>query len=574
MTVSKPAIASVEDGMVAAVSNGDATITISAGGMSGTVPVHVVNAQKPDPISFKFETLPVLTRQGCSTGSCHGSPHGKGGFILSLFGYAPQVDRVSLTRDGFNRRIDLMEPADSLILKKPTLQLPHVGGKRMHRGDSAYAVLYKWISEGAHADLTQVDCTGISIYPRGEQILALEDRTRQISVLASFSDGSYKDVTRLSSISSSAADRIEVGNNGLVSGVARGQAAVTVRYLDRVESTHFIMVEPVRGFVWKAPTELNEIDRLTDSRLKLLEYSPSAVCSDSVFVRRLYLDLTGLLPTADQSRSFLADSSPTKRSSLIDRLLDTEEHARFWAMKRADIMRVSPAYLKGDRAAKFSEWIVDSVRSNMPYDKYTRALITASGDTEKSPAACYYLAVPTMEDRTEMTAEIFLGSRVECARCHNHPFENWTMRDYYSIGAVFARVNTNGGMVSLANSGETTNPNSGETMQPYGASAEPTVLNGSMDRRTAFADWLVRPGNPLFARVEVNRIWAALMGRGIVQPVDDFRSSNAPSNGPLLDWLAYRFVKSGYDCKAMICLILQQRRVSTLKRNEPIQRGR
>ena len=261
--------------------------------MKMTLPVHVANAQRPDPISFKFETLPVLTRQGCSTGSCHGSPHGKGGFVLSLFGYAPEVDRVSLTRDGFNRRIDVIEPADSLILKKPMLQLPHVGGKRLHKGDEAYGILYNWIAEGAHADFSQVECTGISVYPQGEQILGPQNRSRQISVAASFSDGSCRDVTRLCSVSSSAADKIDVNNRGLVTGLSRGQAAITVRYLDKVVSTHFIMVEPVKGFVWNDPSQFNEIDRLVDARLKMLEYLPSAICSDRVFVRRLYLDLTG-----------------------------------------------------------------------------------------------------------------------------------------------------------------------------------------------------------------------------------------------------------------------------------------
>jgi len=555
ISISNPHVAGIKDGFVRAGANGDAMITVFVTGARASIPVHVSNAQQPDPVSFKFETLPVLTRQGCSTGSCHGSPHGKGGFALSLFGYAPAADRVSLTRDAFNRRIDVMEPADSLILKKPTLQLPHVGGKKLPRNDDAYAILYNWIAEGAHAELPKVECTGISVYPRGEQVLAPADRTRQISVTATFSDGTCRDVTRLSSISSSAIDRIEVNSCGLVTGVSRGQAAVTVRYLDRVESTHFIMVEPIKGFVWKPPTELNGVDRLADSRPKMLEYQPSAICSDSVFVRRLYLDLTGLLPTASQVRSFLADSSSAKRSTLIDRLLETEENARFWAMKRADIMRVSPAHLKGDRASKFSDWIVDSVRTNMPYDKFARELITATGDTEKSPAACYYLALPTMEDRTEMTAEIFLGSRVECARCHNHPFENWTMRDYYSIGAVFARVNTAGDRVTLVNAGETTNPTSGETMKPYGSESSSSTAADSLDRRQAFSDWLVSPANPLFARVEVNRIWSALTGRGIVEPVDDFRSSNPPSNGPLLDWLANKFEKSGYDCKAMIRLI-------------------
>lgn len=553
LSPSASAVVSVKGGMVRAAADGDGVITVSAGSRSVRVPVHVLNARKPDPVRFKFETLAVLTRQGCSTGSCHGAPHGKGGFVLSLFGYNPAADRISLTREGFSRRIDVMEPADSLMIKKPMLELPHVGGKRLRRGDDAYSVLYNWIAEGATADLPEVECTGISVYPNAEKTLRPGCETQQMAVLANFSDGTVKDVTRLAAFSSSSAGSISVDPQGLVSGRSRGQAAITVRYLDKVSSVHFLMVEPQKGFVWTRRDEANEIDQLVDARLKQLEYLPSPTCSDSTFVRRVYLDITGLLPTADQSRTFLQDTSASKRARLIDLLLDTEEYARFWALKRADLMRVSPAHLKGDRAAKFSQWIVESIRSNQPYDRFARDLITSSGDTEKSPAACYYVAISTMEDRTEMTAEIFMGSRVECARCHNHPFENWTMRDYYSIGAVFARTKSDGAVVSLAKTGETANPNSGETMAPFGSSGTQQARDG--DRRVAFADWLVRPGNPLFARVAANRIWSAVMGRGIVEPVDDFRSSNPPSNGPLLDWLAARFEKSGYDCKSLIRLI-------------------
>ncbi len=544
-------LVTIDNGMMRAAANGTEHIRITASGRTIDLPVSVSGVQDPDPVSFKFETLPVLTRQGCSTGSCHGAPHGKGGFVLSLFGYNPQMDRVSLTRDGLTRRVDLMQPADSLIIKKPMLELPHVGGKRLHRQDEGYRVLFNWISEGAYAELPATECSSIEVYPKGEQRLGPDAATRQISVLAHYSNGQIRDVTRICAFDTSSASAATVDSLGYVTGHSRGQTAISVRYLDKLLSVHFTMTEPTPGFKWNEPRPTNDIDRLVNEKLQQLQYLPSPVCSDSEFVRRVYLDLTGLLPSADQTRDFLADNSPDKRVRVVDKLLNSEEYARFWALKRADLMRVTPNRLKEGRAELYSDWIVDSIRQNMPYDRFARSLVTASGDTKKSPAACYFVAIPTQEERTEMTAEIFMGSRVECARCHNHPFENWTMRDYYSIGAVFARTQADDKMVRLASTGEATNPTTGEVMAPFGVQKGVKLGDGD-DRRVTFADWLVQPSNPYFARVAVNRIWASLMGRGIVEPIDDFRSSNPPSNGPLLDHLATEFIHSGYDCKALI----------------------
>lgn len=543
------------DGVVAAAGDGKATLRVEACGKSASVPITVANFANPDPIRFKFETLAVLTKQGCATGSCHGSPHGKGGFSLSLFGYAPTIDRISLTRDGFSRRIDVQEPAESLMLKKPLLEIPHVGGKRLHKTDAAYHILSDWIAQGANVDLPQTECSRIEVYPQGEQLFGVADAHQQLSVLAYYSDGTVRDVTAIATYDTSNAGVATVAPDGLVTGHSRGQTAISVRYLDKLESVHFTRVVPVPGFVWKSPPENNMIDRLVNAKLKQLEYLPAETCSDAVFVRRVTLDLTGLLPTQEQVRTFLADTAVDKRAKWIDVLLDSEEYARFWALKRADLMRVSPQKMPGKRADLFSQWIVDAVRSNMPYDQFARSLLTASGDTEKNPAANYYLAIPSLEERTEMTSQIFLGARVECAKCHNHPFENWTMRDYYSIGAVFARTRIEGNRVVLASSGETENPTTREVMLPWGMDPGRKQGQETEDRRVLFANWLIKPGNPFFARVAVNRIWATLLGRGIVEPVDDFRSSNPPSNGALLDSLAAEFEKSGYNCKQMIRLI-------------------
>jgi hypothetical protein len=508
------------------------------------------------PVSFQFEILPVLTKQGCATGSCHGSPHGKGGFSLSLYGYDPAFDRISLTRDGFNRRINVIDPADSLMLKKPLLEVSHGGGKRLHRADPGYRILHDWIYQGAPTGLSSLQCMGIQVTPSGGQVMNALHRTQQLRVRAVFSDGSAKDVTPIATFDTSNGAAATVTPAGLVTGRGRGQAAISVRYLDRLVSVDITDVEQVPGFHWTNPPELNLVDRLVDAKLKQLQYAPAPLCGDPVFLRRASLDLTGVLPAPERTRRFLADRSPDRRVKLIDELLASEEYARFQALKCADLMRVTSARLKGGNAERFAGWIADSYRKNQPYDQFVRDLLTASGDPAACPPACYYVAIPTMEERTEMTAQLFMGTRVECAHCHNHPFEKWTMRDYYSIAAVFARTEATDKQVRVAATGEAIQPTTKEVMKPWGAADGVTQ---SADRRAAFAGWLVRPGNPYFARVEVNRIWADLFGRGIVNPVDDFRSSNPPSNGPLLDALAREFEHNGYDRKAIFRLICNSR---------------
>ena len=552
---SDPKVARIVRGAVVPVSNGNATITANCGGKAIKVPLTVSNCTASDPINFKFETLPILTKQGCANGSCHGSPHGKGGFSLSLFGYDPNIDRISLTRDGFNRRVNVMEPAESLLLKKPQLQVPHVGGKRLLKTDTALPILRSWIEEGANVAISKADCTKIDVYPNTARILKAPYLQQQISVLAHYSDGSSRDVTAISTFESSHPSVATVDANGRVTGSNRGQAGVSVRYLHHLESLYFTVIEDVPGFAWRQTTENNYVDKLVNDKLKQLKYLPSDTCNDETFLRRASLDLTGLLPLADRARRYLNDKSKDKRSKLIDELLDTEEYARFWSLKQADIMRVTPTKLTAGRAELFSKWIVESTRSNMPFDEFARAILTSAGDTHSVAAANYFLAIPTPEERTEMTAQVFMGSRLECAKCHNHPFENWTMKDYYSLSAVFVRTNASKvGLVSLATSGEVTHPTSHETLTPWGT--DPLApKDNQTDRRIAYASWLTRRGNPYFARVEVNRIWAELFGRGIVDPVDDFRSSNPPANVPLLDALAKDFEESGYDRKRMIRLI-------------------
>jgi hypothetical protein len=394
---------------------------------------------------------------------------------------------------------------------------------------------------------------------------------QQLSVIAHFSDGSTRDVTSIATYDTSHKETVEVESSGLVRGRTRGQAAITVRYLEHLSSVYFTIVEDVEGFVWNDPPENNYVDQHVHAKVRQLQYRPSGLCSDEVFLRRVYLDLTGLLPPIERARAFLADESQEKRAALIDELLASEEHARCWSQKIADLMRVNAENLKGGRAELFSNWIYEACRDNVPADEFARRVLLASGNTLEHPAANYFQAVGPPEDLAETTSQIFMGSRIGCAKCHNHPFENWTQNDYYRISAVFRRVESKDNIIQLATTGEMTNPSTGQVMQPWGSLAD-QVADETTDRRIAFANWLTGADNPFVARVEVNRIWSHLIGRGIVEPIDDFRSSNPPSNAELLDALANDLIGSGYDRRHIIRAICNsrtyQRSVETSSFNE------
>lgn len=546
----------MKDGVARPLKDGTTDIAVTAGGQTIKVVAEVRGQAEADPVLFRTEVLALLTKHGCNGGSCHGSPQGKGGFSLSLFGYDPLIDAESIVRGGLNRRVDAFAAADSLLLRKPLMRTPHVGGKRLKTTDPGYRSLVDWIAGGAKTDDDkQPACVELVVHPGPSRILRAPHLAQQLAVTAKFADGTTRDVTALATYDVSHKDVLSVSDAGLVTGANRGQCAVSVRYLNRLESVHFTVIEDVKGFVWNDPSEANFVDKHVHTKLKQLQVLPSGTCDDATFVRRVHLDLTGLLPTTDRARAFLADTATDKRAKLVDELLATEEFARYWALRTADLMRVSAKSLPKGRAELLSEWLVDGYRKNVPLDKAVTELLTATGDGATLATANYFLAIPTLEDLTETTAQLFMGSRVNCAKCHNHPFENWTQEDYYRIAAVFTRVKKTGTVLSISTAGETTHPTSGKALAPYGAA--PT--DPKADRRAAFAKWLTAPGNPYFARVEVNRVWYGLFGRGIVHPVDDFRSSNPPAIPELLDALASEFERGGYDRKRVIRLICNSR---------------
>ena len=586
-----PQFVAVESGRVAAKSNGQTMLEVRVGRHTQNVAVTTTNVNQSDPIRFHSEVLPALTKQSCNAGSCHGAPEGKGGFALSMLAYKPSIDAESLTTGGLARRVEPLAPEESLLLKKPLLRVTHVGGKRLRPADVAYRVLRDWIAEGARLDPAKTPhCVGIVVAPGPSRTIVAPHLRQQLRVVARFSDDTTRDVTRLATYDSSNKEIAAADADGLVTGRGRGLAAVTVRYLDFVQSVYFTVIQPVQGFAaaWTDPPQENYVDRFVHAKLKQLQFIPGEVCDDAVFVRRLYLDLTGLPPTAERVRSFLADAAQNKRAALIDELIATEEFARYWAQKEADLYRISPQMLDAElmkqdaqrvlegRAALFNEWLVDEWRRNVPYDRHVRDLLTSIGDTHLVGPSNFFEAIPKQDDVSEATAQLFMGSRINCAKCHNHPFESWTQDDYYRIVAVFTRVRQDNDEITLADKGEAMNPSTGKVMIPWGLeTVSKSVGKPDADRRAIFIEWLTKHENPFFARVAVNRIWAHLLGRGIVHPVDDFRSSNPPTNPELLDALAADFESRGFDRKHIVRTICNSRTyqlgTATTKWNEADQ---
>lgn len=517
------------------------------------------------PVSYRHEVLPVLTRQGCNAGTCHGSPSGKGGFALSLFAFDAKADYAALTRDLMGRRVDVFDPELSLILRKPATDLAHRGGLKLPKDSQAWRLLHRWIVQNCPMDPTGTpSCTGITVDVPAT-ILRWPKPETQIRVTARFADGTTSDITHLAQFITSDEIIATVSPGGKVTGRRRGQTAIMVRYLEHVEARAFTIVKSVAGFRWNNPPVANFVDRHVHAKLRELQFLPSGPSTDAEFVRRVHLDLLGHLPTTKETKAFLADNHDDKRSKLIDALLQHPGHALFFAQKWGDLLRVEPRQVAAPGAHKYHQWLVRAFASNLPYNQFVRALLTANGSTYTTPTANYYRTASTMNDTLETTAQLFMGSRLDCAKCHNHPFERWTQDHYYGLGAVFNRVRRQPGtrkdelFITHARTGEVTHPRTGRTMKPWLPGKGPIDVPAAADRREVFVNWLTRADNRWFARVEANRLWAQVMGRGIVEPIDDFRDSNAPSNAPLLEALASEFVKSGYDRRHLLRVILNSR---------------
>ena len=561
---SNPKIAIVDaNGEVRPIGDGDTTITATAGGRTATATVHVKNSQAAHTWSFRNDVIPVMTKVGCNQGACHGALSGKNGFKLTLRGYDPDVDYDTLTRQSVGRRIDPEEPARSLMLLKPTMVVPHGGGKRFDSNSLEYKILSGWIAEGMprpRDDDPQV--TALEVLPAAVRLTPGAEQ--QLVVRARYSDGNVRDITRWVKFSSSDEGVASVDDLGHVKMNGNGEAAITLWYSSRVLYSRVSVPYPnkVDAAVYEKFPRHNYIDDLVIEKLKTLNIAPSAMADDSTFIRRAYLDAAGILPTSEEVEDFLADKSADKRRKLIDKLLERDEFVDYWAYKWSDLLLVSSRKLASNAMWSFYDWIRESVKSDKPWDQFAREIYTSSGNTRQNGALNYFVIHKDPIDIAENATQAFLGQRLTCARCHNHPLEKWTQKQYYQFANLFARVGEKNGtepgdiVVFAKASGDINHPRLLKPLAPTPLDGTPMALDSPEDRRVHFAEWLTSKDNTYFQRAIVNRVWGNFMGRGIVDPVDDVRATNPASNEELFRALCKDFVDHGFRVKHLVATIM------------------
>ena len=521
--------------------------------------------------SFRNHVIPVLTKAGCNSGACHGAAAGKNGFSLTLRGYDPDADYEALTREAAGRRVNKLEPAKSLVLLKPTETVPHMGGKRFEPESPEYRVIARWIAAGMPAPNTSdPKLLGLEVSP-GRQTLAVGAQTK-LKVIARYSNGAAEDVSRWARYATADETVAQVDQFGAVTIKGHGETAVNVGYLTGVSSVRIASPFPheIPAEVYARAERFNFIDDHVLAKLRDLHVAPSGIASDSAFIRRAWLDAAGVLPPAEEVERFLADTSPSaeKRAALVDRILASEAWVDYWSYKWSDLLLVSSGKLARANVRSFYRWIRESVAANKPWDRFAYEITTATGRSTEEGAVNFFVIHRNQIDLTENFTQAFLGISLTCARCHNHPLEKWTQRDYYAFSNLFSRVqvktdpDSSKGDASLlvvnSASGEIRHPRTGEVLTPTPLDGKPMAshVQAQQDRREYLAKWLTAPDNPLFARTVVNRVWANFFGRGLVTPVDDLRATNPASNDELFAAVTKDFVAQGYDVKRLMRTIM------------------
>ncbi len=570
---SAPTVATVdESGLITAQGDGQATVTVRVGKQESTISVAVKDFAARLPVHFGNQVVPIFTKLGCNAGGCHGKASGQNGFRLSLLGFEPAVDYETLVKEGRGRRLFPAAPEASLLLQKATARMPHGGGKRLDPDSHEYKLIFRWIAAGMPTGKPgDPKVERISVYP-GERVLP-RGSAQQIVVTAHYTDGSTEDVTRWAQYQSNETEVAAVETGGRVETRRQaGQAAIMARYQGQVAV--FRATVPT-GRTSAGPLDFpvaNVIGRAAVKQWNALGIRPSALSSDAEFIRRVSLDVTGTLPTPEEVKVFIALTAEDKRARLVDRLLARPEYASFFAIKWADILRNKREGRSEIQFAtfKFHDWIRESLDRNVPYDQFVRAILAASGTPETSPPVQWYRKLRETGAFVDDTAQVFLGMRLQCAKCHHHPFEKWSQHDYYGFAAFFARVGRKTDMqaqragrdaevIYTMRSGSVSHPKTGETMGAKGLGASVVRVAAGEDPRQKLVDWMADPKNPFFARALVNRYWAHFFGRGIVEPLDDMRLTNPPSNPELLDGLSAEFTRSGYDLKGLVRTICTSR---------------
>lgn len=572
-----------DEGLVTGRGNGDASLELRVANLSAHVPVTVKDSSLPSPVSFRRELMPLLSVAGCSDIRCHGAPSGKNEFRLSLWGQNPDLDFRQLTHDGFGRRTNAQDPDNSLILSKALTRIPHAGGRRFEP-DSFYAKLIKdWQAEGLQDDVEVAPVKTLTVTP-SHRVLQAPARWQQVAVHAVFDGGHSKDVTRLTTFFSSDLAIASVDRTGLVEFKAQGEVAILCRFMGQMEAVRLMYIEqPDPDYKWPDPPANNYVDTHVFAKLKMLNIAPSMLTTDEQFVRRLYLDLCGILPTPEETQKFVTGTDPDKRSQLIDQLLQRPEYADFWTKKWMDVLRASRDSIQLAGATAYHKWLHDRIEEDASFAEIAQALLTSKGQSFRDAPANFFCVTRTpkeitdsaylQKDLTEATAQLFLGVRLQCVRCHDHPYERWKQDDYLSLAAHFTQVK----QTRLGKAGPAGRPDrrqievvfdpkapeitndSGDKVAPRLPAQPQSKVPAEQDRRVALADWLTQPENPFFARAVVNRIWFHLHGRGIVDPVDDFRDSNPSCNDALLDALAAEFAANDFRMKPVIRTIVNSR---------------
>lgn len=548
---------------------GIATLSLFLSLFGGDSQLRAADADSRSSITFEYDIQPLLTRYGCNAGACHGKSRGQNGFALSLLGFDSDFDFAAITREARGRRISPAAPDSSLILQKATGHLPHGGGTRFDIDAPQYRLLREWIENGSPrtpADAPKL--LRVAVEPPSQSLKS--DQEVSLKVFAEYSDGYRRDVTDSCSYQSNDRAMAAVSDEGLVkAGPVPGETAILARYMNHIAVCHIALPLPgeVADEVYSQLPVNNEIDKLVWDKLKVLGMLPSPLADDSKFLRRAYLRAIGRVPTPEETIAFLADTRTDKRSRLVDDLLQRPEYGDFWANKWADLLRPNP-YRVGIKAVwSLDAFLRKSFRDNVPYDQFVRELVTAQGSTWRNGATVIYRDRPLTVEIGSSVSQLFLGVRLECAKCHHHPFEVWSQDDFYGFSSFFARVGHNGGLSPPISGGEELIFNktsgllkhgrTGVDVLPKTLHGEPLTLGPDDDPREVLAEWMIDPENPFFAKVMANRVWADLMGRGLVEPVDDIRATNPSTNEPLLEFLAAEFRNNDYDVKHLIATIMK-----------------
>jgi uncharacterized protein YjdB len=558
LTLSDAAKVKLTGNVLHPVADGESQLRVEFEGLSKMIPIKIEQATDDRDVSFKLDIMPIFMKSNCNTGSCHGAARGKDGFRLSLFGFDPDGDQFRIARELPGRRINLALPEESLMLTKSVGSVPHTGGKRFGTDSEDYDTMLRWLKAGGNNDQGEVPkVLSVELYPP-TAVLDGADTTQQLTARAKYSDGTDRDVTNLAAFSSNNDTAATVSPDGLVTAHERGEAFIMARFETHTVGRQFIMLPKGLQYTDPKTPEFNFVDTLIYTKLRKLRILPSGVCSDEEFLRRASLDIVGVLPSVEEYARFMEDKDEKKRDKLVDELLNRKEFVEVWVMKWAELLQIRTTnQISYKSMLRYYNWLQERIASNMPTDQMVRELLGSSGGTFQNAATNYYQNERDTLKTSENVAQVFMGMRIQCAQCHNHPFDRWTMDDYYSFAAFFSQIGRKRGedprelIIFNSGGGDVRHLVGNKVMAPKFLGGEVPDVKGK-DRRVVMADWLASPKNPYFATNLGNIVWAHFFGKGIIDQVDDVRVSNPPVNKELLDELGRRFTEYNYDFKKLV----------------------